>query len=356
MNISDKMNITSFKKTNMTASDNINAQSSIKAIAIYIVACPLVLWIHFLALALLRRNRNFEVRQKYLKVALFCTEIVLSIQLMLRAARYYHKNILLDVAALFGESAGTLMYIFLMTFITLDRLAEVKLNLKYPIYCTAKRTNILLFLAFTVSILLFLGLLTMYLVDKTHNKVNWINWKKFLFRYLLPTLQGVFLIIASSTYIYIFKKLRKNRIALRKIVNQLNKNPKQEEEPKKTQKNPKIFVPSLIILTFILFSILPQYLWLATTVGVGSTTEKLSILFPLVPILYFLGWCLDPIIYILSIKSIQQTIRQCVRSPKWWVKRPAIGLVELNIQKILKKFFTNVLILPNICRTDAYLQ
>ena len=316
MNISDKMNITSFKKTNMTASDNINAQSSIKAIAIYIVACPLVLCIHFLALALLRRNRNFEVRQKYLKVALFCTEIVLSIQLMLRAARYYHKNILLDVVALFGESAGTLMYIFLMTFITLDRLAEVKLNLKYPLYCTAKRTNILLFLAFTVSILLFLGLLTMYLVDKTHNKVNWINWKKFLFRYLLPTLQGVFLIIASSTYIYIFKKLRKNRIALRKIVNQLNKNPKQEEEPKKTQKNPKIFVPSLIILTFILFSILPQYLWLATTVGVGSTTEKLSILFPLVPILYFLGWCLDPIIYILSIKSIQQTIRQCVRSPK----------------------------------------
>ena len=316
MNISDKINIRTFKKTNMTASDNINAQPSIQFIAIFIVPCPIVWCIHFLALTLLKRDRNFRGRQKYLIVALSCAEIVLSIQLMLRGPSHYYKNILFDVAVLFGESAGTLLYFFVMTFITLDRFAEVKLNLKYRMYCTPKRTNTLLFLAFTVSFLLFLALLIIYLVDKTPDKIIWNSWKMFLFRYLLPTLQGIFLIIASSSYIYIFKKLRKNRITVRKIINQLNKNPKQGEESKKIKRNPKIFVPSLIILTFILFAIFPQYLLLAITEGLRSTTEGPSILFPSIPVLYYLGWCMDPIIYILSIKSIQQTLKQCVRFPK----------------------------------------
>ena len=316
MNDSDKISIRNFNKTNTTASENINKHSSIQFIAIYIVSCPIVLCIHFLALTLLKRDRNFRGRKKYLMVALSCTEIVLSIQLMSSGVRHFYKNILFDVVALFGGSAGTLMYFFLMTFITLDRLAEFKMNLKYPIYCPAKRSNTLLFIAFTVSFLLFLCLLIIYLVDKTPDKTDWKNWRIFLFRYLLPTLQGIFIIVASCTYIYIFKKLRKNRITVRKIINQLNKNLKQGEESKKIQKNPKIFVPSLIILTFILFAIFPQYLLLATTEGLRKTTEEFSISFPSIPVLYFLGWCLDPIIYILSIKSIQQTLRQCVRSPK----------------------------------------
>ena len=310
MNGSDKTNMRNFKKSNTAASDNT------QFIAIYIVPCPIVLCIHFLALMLLKRDRNFRGRQKYLIVTLFCTEMALSIHLMSSGTRHFYENILLDVITLFGGSAVTLMYFFLMTFITLDRLAEVKFNLKYPLYCTAKRTNTLLFIAFAVSFLLFLCLLIIYLVDKTPGKTDWKSWRKFFFRYLLPTLQGIFVIIASCTYIYIFKKLRKNRITARKIINQLNKNPKQGEEYKKIQKNPKIIVPSLIILTFILFSILPQYLLLATTEGVRRTTEEFSILLPSISVLYSLGLCLDPIIYILSIKSIQQTLKQCVRFPK----------------------------------------
>ena len=312
MNITDNISNSTSQKTNLNASHNINTNSPI-LILIYVVPCPIVLCIHFLALILLKRDRNFRGSQRYLIGALCCTEIVLSIQMMLRGARYYYQNIMFDVAILFGESAGGLMYFFVMTFVTLDRLAEVKLHLKYPIYCTAKRTINILFLGFTITVLLFVGLLIVYLIDKTPDKTNLRNWHHVLIYYVLTILQFIFLIIAFITYIYIFKKLHKNRLVSQKIIKELNKNTLQERDSKKTQSNPKIFVPSFIILTFILFEIVPHYLFLGLF---WSSTEGLHKLFQLIPILYFLGWCWDPIIYIFSIKSIQQTIRRCIKSPE----------------------------------------
>ena len=309
MNITGNISTSTSQKINMNASDNINTNSPMLILLIYVVPCPIVLCIHFLALILLKRDRNFRGSQRYLIGALCCTEIVLSIQMMLRGAKHYYPNIMFDVAILFGESAGALMYFFVMTFVTLDRLAEVKLHLKYPIYCTAKRTITILILAFSITVLLFVGLLIVYLIDKT-NLMNW--YYLVLFYYLLTILQFIFLIIAFITYIYIFKKLHKNRLVSQKIIDELNKNPTQGRDSKKTQSNPKIFVPSFIILTFILFGIVPHYLYIGLS---WSYTEGAETFFQLIPVLYFIGWCLDPIIYIFSIKSIQQTIRRCIKSP-----------------------------------------
>ena len=315
MNIRDNISNSTSQKTNMNSSHNTNTNSPI-LILIYVVPCPIVLCIHFLALILLKRDRNFRGSQRYLIGALCCTEIVLSIQMMLRGAKHYYQNIMFDVAILFGESAGGLMYFFVMAFVTLDRLAEVKLHLKYPIYCTTKRTINILLLGFTITVLLFLGLLIVYLIDKTPDKTDLRNWQCVLFNYVLTILQFIFLIIAFITYIYIFKKLHKNRLVSQKIIKQLNKNPLQDRDSKKTQSYPKIkiFVPSFIILTFILFAIIPHYLFLGFTIW--RSTEGAEEFFQLIPILYFLGWCLDPIIYIFSIKSIQQTIRRCIKSPR----------------------------------------
>ena len=308
MNITENINTSTSQKTKITDSDNINTKSS-TLIFIYIVPCAIVLCIHFLALILLKRDRNFKGSQRYLIGALCCTEIVLSIQLMLGGVNYYYQNFMFEIAILFGESAGALMYFFVMTFVTLDRLAMVKLHLKYPIYCTAKRTITILFLAFMISVLVFVGLLTVYFIDKT----NLLNWCYVLHHYLLTIFQGIFLIVAFITYIYIFKKLHKNRLASQKIINQLNTNPMQERDSKKHQSNPKIFVPSFIILTYILFGIIPHYLFIG--LSIWNSTEGSNKFFQLIPILYFLGWCSDPIIYILSTKSIQQTIRRCIKSP-----------------------------------------
>ena len=312
MNKSDNINTSTLLKTNTTALADTNANFYILFIIIYIAPCPIVLCTHSLALALLKRDRNFRGSQKYLLVGLCWTEMVLSIQLMLRGVKHYYQNIILDVEIFSGEMAGTLMYFFVMTFLTVDRLAAVKLNLKYPIYCKAKRTIAGLIITFTISFLLFAGFLVTFLVYKNPDKSRLQKWNMFLLAYISTVLQGIFLIIASITYIYIFNKIRKNRLALRKITKQLRKNSVKELQSKKTQTNPKLFVPSLIILTFILFSIFPNFMHL----GYLNRSPWVRTFFQWIPVLFFLGWCVDPIIYIFSNSSVQKRIKQCIMSPK----------------------------------------
>lgn len=312
MNTNDTIDISASLKTNTTASADTNKNFSMLFIIIYIAPCPIVLCIHSLALTLLKRDRNFTGSQKYILRGLCWTEIVLSTQMTLRGIRGYYHNIILNVEILSGETAGTLMYFFVMTFLTLDRLAAVKLNLKYPIYCKAKRTIAGLIITFIISLLLFAGLLITFFVYKNPDKSRLKKWNMFLFAYIVTVLQGIFLIITSITYFYIFKKLRKNRLALRKITKQLHKNSMRKLQSKKTQTNPKLFVPGLIILTFILFSIFPHFMYF----GYSKMSHRVRTFFEWIPVLFSLGWCVDPIIYIFSNRSVQKKIKQCIMSPK----------------------------------------
>ena len=209
MNMTDHINISALQKSNVIVLDDMTTNSSMVSIIIYTVPGPVVLCIHFLALILLIRDRTFRGSQIYLIGALCCTEIVLSIQVMLRGASFYYKNIMLDVATLFGESAGGLMYFTVMTFLTLDRLVEVKLNLKYPIYCTAKKTIIVLFIAFIISFLLFVGLF-IYLVDKTPRNNDWYNWHKFFFLSCYSTSRYFSNYCIYNVYLYIQKTPQKD--------------------------------------------------------------------------------------------------------------------------------------------------
>ena len=313
MNKTGNINISTSLKTNTTALAETNTDLSMFFIGIYIAPCPIVLCTHYLALTLLKRDHNFRGSQKYLLRGLCWTEIVISIQLMLRGVSHYYQNIILDAEILSGETAGTLMYFFVMTFVTLDRLAAVKLNLKYPICCKAKRAITGLILAFTVSFLLFAGLLLIiFFVYKNPNKSRLRKWNMLLLVYLATPLQGIFLIITSITYIYIFKKLRKNRLALRKIIKQLHKNSMRELQAKKTQTNAKLFVPSLIILTFILFNIFPNFMYF----GYSNGSPWVRAFFQWIPVLFFVGWCVDPIIYIFSNRSVQKRIKRCITSSR----------------------------------------
>ena len=70
---------------------------------------------------------------------------------------------------------------------------------------------------------------------------------------------------------------------------------------------PKLVMPSLIVLTFLIFSTLPHCLLL---VWIFSSWNKI---FNFIPVLYLFGWFVDPVIYILSVKSIQQLFRRILR-------------------------------------------
>ena len=275
-------------------------------IVFYTTLSAVVLCTQLYALILLKRDHNFRANQKYLIGALCCTEIALLIQFIMRSSRFMNRNVGAKLIVHFGDAAAGFTYLFVMTIITLDRFAEIKLNLKYRLYCNTKKTITTLFLAFSISCIFYVGLLINFFING-----NKPDWDKLLIVYFIPLFQGIFLVIAFMTYSYIFKKLRKNQLALNKIRNQLNQSSSRKRSPRKIQSKPMITVPSLIILTFILFSILPNFIFAA--VYHWSTIYRHTVASKLFPCLYFLGWVADPAIYIFSVKSIRQIMRRFTR-------------------------------------------
>ena len=219
----------------------------------------------------------------------------------MRAVRLTNQSFGIDLIVHFGGFAGGLMYIFVMTIITVDRFAEIKFNLKYPPYCSTKRTVTILILAFIISCLFYVAVLTIFIVNRKK-----FDSGKLLICYFLPIFQAIFLVIAFITYSYIFKKLRKNSSALNKICNQLDQNSSQKGLRKKIQVKPKVIVPALIVLTFILLSILPNYI----AIYYFATKFSHRVASKLFSSLYLFDWMADPIIYIFSVKSIRQIIRR----------------------------------------------
>ena len=237
---------------------NTSENSNITAwIIIYIGLWILVLRTQIFALVLLIRDQNFRTNQKYLTGILCCTEMFLLIQFVMKGARPMNELencVGLDLFIHFGDTVGGLMYLFVMTILTLDRFAEIKFTLKYPLHCNTIKIIALLILAFTISCLFYVGLFINLIING-----NKPDWDELLIVYFISLFQGIFLVIAFMTYFYIFKKLRKNQLALNKIRNQLDQSSSRKTISRKKPRKPKIIVPSLIVLTFIFFSIFPHY-------------------------------------------------------------------------------------------------
>ena len=264
---------------------------------------PIVLCTHVLALYLLKKDRSFGNIQKYLLVALCITEVFLVISLLIYGINRLYSWSGFEVACFFGETTVCLMYFCVMITITWDRYAEIKLNLKYPLYCNSKKTVTLLVIMFIISLSLFVILLPIQLTNG-----RW-DYDLYLKIYVFPIFHGIFIISAVFVYCYIFKKVRKSQIAQLKIRRQLQLQMSSLNSRNKVnlKSKPKLFVPSLIVLTFLIFATLPHCLLL---VCLFSGWNKV---FNLIPLLYLFGWFVDPVIYVLSVKSIQQVFRRFLR-------------------------------------------
>ena len=275
-------------------------------IFIYITLCPFVLCTHVFALYLLKKDGSFRNIQKYLIGTLCITEILLVIILLIRGVDILYPWSGFEMAILFGETTVWLMYFFLMMFITWDRFAEIKLNLKYPLYCNSKKAKTLLVITFFISLSLFVVLLSIQCITNG----AW-DYEYYLGIYVFPVFHGIIIFSSVFTYSYIFTKLYKNQIAHLKVRRQLQlqMDPLKSRSAIKLNSKPKLVVPSLIILTFLIFSTLPHSLFLIFSSFDKSQVRVLNF----VPVFYFLGWFVDPVIYILSVKSIQQLFQRLLR-------------------------------------------
>lgn len=237
---------------------------------------------------------NLKGSQKYLMVSLFIIELALgvaalalSITSILDTQNKIERFLVcLDLTFLY------LIYLFLMTLITVDRLLEFKLNIKYPLYWTQRRT------VFTIAIFLVLSLIV-FLFTFISNELNRWNYQKIFFLYLYATHHVLFLILACFTYFIIFKKIRSNRKQKVQGVQSVKCN--------RNDKTTKLFLPTLIIVTFILFDFIPGIIFSAKSYNHFDQTPYVN---HFMGFLYIVGWLLDPAIYIFSLKSVRVKIRK----------------------------------------------
>ena len=145
-----------------------------------------------------------------------------------------------------------------MIFITLDRLVAVKLALKYRIYWNTKRAKYLVLGTWLVGCLLFLCILVIY-------ESTGIEFNTPIHLYLYTPINFAFIILATFTYVFIFRQYKKS-VDMKRTSSRRNKT-------FVVFYKSRFYLPVIIILTFLLFVILPDlYLFILTPQSRKSET------------------------------------------------------------------------------------
>ena len=262
-----------------------------------------VILINILALVLLTYSKKNNLRgsQRILLIALCATELVYSATDLVGYV-FYVMNMREGLIALLSSNSTsvTFFYVTIMILIPIDRYLEIHLNIKYDIHWSPNKTKIVLTVALAVCIVLFIPL---YLVKL--QKVYPLQ--KILVFYINPILQLIFIIVASFSYFYIIRQVLRHRKNIRTLEQQLKRNNTAACNMPVSNRF-KIILPSLIIITFILFMIGSNIIRILLSLNMISKVGS-YIAYIFIPA----GFIADPVIYIFSLKSVKQSIKGVTR-------------------------------------------
>ena len=282
---------------------------------VFTILSALVLLLHLLALVLLFKIKvqNVNGSQKYLLTSLCLVELCLGANSILFSTfRSLEMVTVLEIVEIFDLIPLYLLYLLIMIFITLDRLFEFRLNIKYSLYWSPKKTFHAQTTVFSILILVVVCLIILKVFFTSFDFV------KIIMIYALPQFGIIFMILAIYTYYLIFKKLKRNRRTSRKIKqNIMMQNLRIQNET--SSKGFRVFVTSLIIATFILFSIIPYATML---IYYYVFNEQHQLLLKFILIMFPLGWLADAVIYIFTLRQIRRKIAGDIcRLWAWMMKR-----------------------------------
>lgn len=218
-----------------------------------------------------------------------------------------------------------------MIYITLDRLLNILLNLRYRLYWGNRRAKLLLQGTWLVGCLLTI------VVVVAHQFGKFTHWEVMLYKYVYPTLEFAFVILAFTTYIFIFKKYKSSQtvITKRKMSVQQNKKPDSAYD---IFRKSRFFVPVLLILTFILFIVIPDLvIMVVSMVQEEVPPELLASCW----ISYALSNIVDGYIYIFMQNSVRKLFYKnwkrlcCVKSKMQQKECPNIQSKTQNVSEEL---------------------
>lgn len=278
--------------------------------------------LHSIGIYLMRcvqRQGQLRIHHVYL-VSLSSSELLMNFLDVIKISISYHQNSSNTITQityyiiLVQFTGAAIVFHFSMIFITVDRLLEILLNIKYPIYWNEDKAKRLLIALWVVSLIITI-------IVALCQKYLDFQWENYFFTYFFPIIEFFFIGLALATYLFIFKKfnttrfpafnlpvLRRTRIApapddLADSSNDASVSPRPEQFRQLRQRRSsiqvfrksKFFIPVLLILTFLIFIVGADMIMLFVVVMGGNNSQWLSVT---LQISYSLSNLLDAWIYI----------------------------------------------------------
>ena len=278
--------------------------------------------LHLLGLFLLsnqKQSSNQDIIIMNLSIAelgMCMFDIVQNILSRLPKQHFNHAIIIVTGCGFF-----VIPFLIIVTFLTLDRFFEVYLNIKYQMHFNKLKIGAILALAWITGIITAIVLL--------YKKLRYhLNVRALIYKFMLPTLESILFVICVLVYGYIYYKYRKSRkpkhsighFRSRSIFSNCKIYPLQKNSNKRKYstvfKKRKLFAPFLIIVTLILFVIVPDMLNLYLFYIYKKTDGKIwsNILL----CLYSAGFIVDAVIYVFIQSHVRRTFFKlfCKKQPR----------------------------------------
>ena len=198
-----------------------------------------------------------------------------------------------------------------MVGITVDRLLNILLHLRYPMYFNISKSKRL------ATFTWIIGIIICSCVSLTY-KYCMFHWENFFFLYVYPIIDLVFIILGMLTYALIFQKYRRSYVLQKQVVQPSRLKIFQRASYKDAPEEPKsifevfiksqFFIPVILILVFIIFVTIPDLVYLFC--GMNAHDELKN---------KYLAWCgisyavcnvVDAMVYVF----LQQNVRQLLKN------------------------------------------
>ena len=199
---------------------------------------------------------------------------------------------LLDVTLCVTDIYITFNYYFIMILLTIDRFLVFYLNMKYHFYLPPKKITRLIIV---VSMTLFTCTIIAAIFIMLNKMSRLYYWNMLYFLYVIIDISYILLVM--SVYIYIFSVYKRQK--------KIRKNCKDNND------SFKLLIPSLLIVTFIIFSIIPDLFLTGAYYQIYYVSDNVK---EMPFILFRIGRIVDPLIYIFGF-SFRRGRQRCIYNP-----------------------------------------
>ena len=257
-------------------------------------------------------GHRLQTNQRLYLMSFIMGEILMSVSQICYIVGHILQDRTIQVYAALIQCSLAISWCICMIFLTVDRFLEVRLNISYHVYVTQGRV-----IAANVFVwLLALSNITWMVSIEASTDIEVIG---IVLSLIFPAFEGLFLVICSTVYVYIFRRVKKKQKEAQKLKVTVNQQQQQMStyekkviERKKRETRARNFVPLYIILTFLVFSSLPELITVVFLKGLKWTGVKRTYVMFVATGLFASGYIVDALIYLLMYRSLRLMFRRKV--------------------------------------------